>query len=328
MEAMAETINIAKMAEKLSKGIFNEFLWGRMEHTNINWSCENKEKHEVKTHPSDVVFWYDEPYSQSRTYVNCDLKSYAQGSITTSAIREAIESLAKTLSCAEVSQEFSETYIHQNVSANIHGMLFVYNHDGGYDKEFSKILDRVRNEDLDIPRGAKIVVFGPEDIFWLNNVHHEIIHLRGGAGLLPERDQCRFFYPHLVRRKNVQMDQAKAATLEMLTAPWIILSYVNQKNNGKKGFVVFMRKRGSTVDEFLYLIEYLMHYQVITDVTEVTIRILDPHPNSSANFAKAKDQYVSDYQGGEMIKKILDEIDMGKLENVRTTFCELELSRQ
>ena len=44
-----------------------------MEHTNINWPCENQEKHEVKTHPSDVVFWYEEPYSQSRTYVNCDL---------------------------------------------------------------------------------------------------------------------------------------------------------------------------------------------------------------------------------------------------------------
>ena len=58
---MAETINIAKMAEKLSKGIFTEFLWGRMEHTNINWPCENQETHEVKTHPSDVVFWYDEP---------------------------------------------------------------------------------------------------------------------------------------------------------------------------------------------------------------------------------------------------------------------------
>ena len=79
-----------------------------MEHTNINWPCENQEKHEVKTHPSDVVFWYDEPYSQSRTYVNCDLKSYAKGSITAASVREAIESLAKTLSCAEVGQEFND----------------------------------------------------------------------------------------------------------------------------------------------------------------------------------------------------------------------------
>lgn len=325
---MAETINIAKMAEKLSKGIFNEFLWGRMEHTNINWPCENEEKHEIKTHPSDVVFWYDEPYSQSRTYVNCDLKSYAKGSITAGAIREAIESLAKALTCAETSQNFSDTFIHQDVSPNIQGMLFVYNHDKEYDKDFSKILDKVKSEDLDIPKGSKIIVFGPDDIFWLNNVHHEIIHLRGGSGLLPERDFCKFFYPPLIRKKNVQPDHAKAATLEMLTAPWIILSYSHPKKNNQKGFVVFMRKRGHTVDEFLYLIEYLNHHHVIEIGHEVTIRILDPHPNSSPNFNKAKDQYIEGYEGGEEFRKLLDAIDIGKLEDVRTEFCDKELSRQ
>lgn len=324
---MAETINIAKMAEKLSKGIFNEFLWGRMEHTNINWPCENQEKHTVDTHPSDVVFWYDEPYSQSRTYVNCDLKSYAQGSITAGAIREAIESLAKTISCAEISQEFSDKFVHPSISPNILGMLFVYNHDGEYDRDFSKILDKVSSADLDLPRGSRIVVFGPQDIFWLNNVHHEIIYLRGGAGLLPARDHCKFFYPHLVRKKNVQPDHAKSATLEMLTAPWIILSYLHPETQ-KKGFVVFMKKRGNTVNEFIYLIEYLMHYQVLTGGTEVTIRLLDPDPNSSSNFVKAKHEYVSEYQGGEEINQVLDRIDMGKLEHVRTSFCELELSRQ
>ena len=71
-----------------------------------------------------------------------------------------------------------------------------------------------------------------------------------------------------------------------------------------------------------------MHYQIITGESEVTIRLLDPHLNSSANFAKAKDQYISDYQGGEDLKQILDDIDLGKLEHVRTSFCELELSRQ
>lgn len=325
---MAETINIAKMAEKLSKGIFQEFLWGRMEHTNLNWPCEDQNKHNVKTHPSDVVFWYDEPYSQSRTYVNCDLKSYAKGSITTASMREAIESLAKAIECAEKSQEFSDKYIHQDVSANIVGMLFVYNHDSEYDKDFGKILEKVKGEDLDIPKGSKIVVFGPDDIFWLNNVHHEIIHLRGGAGLLPDRSHCKFFYPHLVRKKNVQMEQAKASTLDMLTAPWIILSYTNPKNNNKKGFVVFMKKRGDTTDEFLYLLEYLMHYQVITGDSDVTIRLLDPHSNSSANFSKAKDQYISNFSGGEEIRQILDNIDIAKLEHVRTSFCEAELSRQ
>ncbi|MFD2448431.1 hypothetical protein ACFSQE_08315 [Vogesella fluminis] len=126
----------------------------------------------------------------------------------------------------------------------------------------------------------------------------------------------------------MQPDNAKAATLEMLTAPWIILSYTNPKKENRKGFVVFMRKRGHTVDEFLYLIEYLVHHHVIKSGHEVTIRILDPHPNSSPNFSKAKDQYIADYEGGEEFRQILDAIDMGKLEHIRTDFCELELSRQ
>ena len=89
-----------------------------------------------------------------------------------------------------------------------------------------------------------------------------------------------------------------------------------------------MRKRGHTVDEFLYLIEYLTHHHVIGEGHEVTIRILDPHPNSSPNFNKAKDQYIEGYQGGGEFRKLLDAIDIGKLEHVRTDFCELELSRQ
>jgi hypothetical protein len=93
---MAETINIAKMAEKLSKELFAEFLWNRMEPANLNWPCEDIERHNTHTHPSDVVFYYDEPYSQARTYVNCDLKSYAKGSITVGSIRSAMGAFKQT----------------------------------------------------------------------------------------------------------------------------------------------------------------------------------------------------------------------------------------
>lgn len=325
---MGETINISKMAEKLSKELFGEFLWQRMSHTNINWPCEKSEQHKAKTHPSDVVFYYDEPYSQARTYINCDLKSYAKGSITTASMRAAIESLAKALSCAEVSDEFRTIYIHDHVSPEICGLLFVYNHDGEYDKDFDTIIDQIKNEDLDIPPKSKIVVFGPSDIFWLNNVHHEIAYMRGSSETVPSREHCKYFYPHLVRRKNVQPENAKAATLEMLTAPWIILSYINPKKSSKQGYVVFYRKRGESVDEFLYLIDYLMHYQVLDGNNEVQIKTLDSHPSASAFFEKAKQQYAEEYYGGKEIKDILNSIEFGQMNDVRTKFSELELSRQ
>ncbi|MDP1530953.1 MAG: hypothetical protein Q8M05_16370 [Rhodoferax sp.] len=325
---MAETINIAKMAEKLSKEIFAEFLWKRMTPTNINWPCESQDAHKVKTHPSDVVFYYDEPYTQARTYINTDLKSYAKGSITVGAIRSAIESLARSLGCAETSEEFRTKFLHEHVSPDICGLLFVYNHDGEYDKDFSGLLGQIKNEKLDIPTKSKIVVFGPRDIFWLNNVHHEIAYMRGGGGILPDREHCKYFYPHLVRRKNVQLEHATAATLEMLTAPWIILSYINPKKQNRKGFVIFYRKRGESVEEFLYLIDNLMHYQVLVDETDIYIKTLDAHPNAAAFFDKAKDQYVEEYEGGSDIRDRLNTIVFAQINDVRTKFSEAELSRQ
>jgi hypothetical protein len=113
---MSETINISKMAEYLSDDIFSEFFWTKIGPTNENWPCEEPEHHKVITHPADVVFFYDEPYDLSRTYVHCDLKSYAKGSVTASAVRGAIESLAAQISCAEKSGSWQQYYDHGHVS--------------------------------------------------------------------------------------------------------------------------------------------------------------------------------------------------------------------
>lgn len=91
---MAETANIAAMAERLSNELFSEFFWKRTGPMNANWACQKQQRHEKKTHPSDVVFYYDDPYSRHRVYVNCDLKSYAKSSITAPALRGALESLS------------------------------------------------------------------------------------------------------------------------------------------------------------------------------------------------------------------------------------------
>ena len=66
--------------------------------------------HKVKTHPSDVVFFYDNPYSLSRTYVNCDLKSYASGTISKAkTYTPAIESLAKSIALRRKEPGMAET---------------------------------------------------------------------------------------------------------------------------------------------------------------------------------------------------------------------------
>lgn len=322
---MAETANIAKMAEILSQDVFAEFQWQKIGPLNQNIPCLREEQHGVKTHPTDIVFYYDEPYSPVRTYVNVDLKSYAAGSISVAIVRAALESLAKAITCAEISQVWQERYVLNTDTPEICGMLFIYNHDGEYDRRFNQILAQIKVESLDIPKNSKIVVLGPQDVFWINNVMHEIAFMRGGRGILPAREFCRFEYPHLVRKKKVQLEKARAATLEMLTAPWILLSFVDPKKSNRKGFVLFCRRSGETVEEFLYLLDYLMHYQILVSDTDVYLKFLEPSTNAAALFDKAKAQYLEEVGGAEELKGRLATIVFGQMNEVRTKFSDVEL---
>lgn len=321
---MAETQNISIMAEKLSKELFDEFLWTRVGPANVNWPCPDNSIHQMATHPSDVVFYYDEPYSQSRTYITCDLKSYAKGTINSGTLRNSIERLSAAHACADKSDDFREKFVHEHISFEICSLLFVYNHDGAYDGDFGKILDGVDPEKLEVPKNSKLVVLGPQDIHWLNNVRLDILTLRG-QGTIPPRDKCRYFYPHLVRRKNIQPEKARAAALEMLTAPWIILTYEHPDGENRKGFLVFYRRSGGTVEEFLYLIDYLMHYQVLVKGTDVRVRMLAPHTNATAHFAKAVDEYLDACHGGEEIRAQMKSMTCTTMQNVVSVFSEVEI---
>lgn len=77
---MAETANISKVAEIISSEIFPCFGWTERGPRNENWKCVDATHHKV-THPSDIVFYYLEPYENTRTYINCDLKSYSDSTI-------------------------------------------------------------------------------------------------------------------------------------------------------------------------------------------------------------------------------------------------------
>lgn len=59
----AENKNIAEQAEILASELFGEFFWNKLGPSNHDWPCEEPARHEVKTHPCDVVYYYDEPYA-------------------------------------------------------------------------------------------------------------------------------------------------------------------------------------------------------------------------------------------------------------------------
>lgn len=322
---MAETANIAKMAELLSTDLFAEFHWTRTGSMNINWQCEDANHHR-NTHPSDVVFHYDEPYVAARTYVNCDLKSYARGSITSAGMRAAVESLALSLACAEKSDEWQRLYVNTRFTPAICGLLFVYNHDGEYDRDFAGIMREINVSTLRVPKGSKLVVFGPDRIWWLDNVKNDILQMRG-RGHLPSKDKCRFFYPDLVRRKLVQHQHAKAATLEMLTSPWIMLEYLQDDGQTRHGVDVYYRGPCESEDEFTYLIDWVLHYNIVRNDAVVRIKTLASDRLASTYFERAKEHYIGNFAGNgaaEMTKR-LKVITYQQIATVKTQFSDINI---
>jgi hypothetical protein len=330
---VAETSNISKIAEILANDLFSRFLWYESGGWNQNWACvrddhvtpKKKKKKQndppkgdggfqtrrtegnphgtddneaqvqkVLTHPSDVVFYYDEPYSLTRTYINTDLKSYKKGSITARVIAAAVQNLALTLECAEVSDEWREKFVHEKKPFRIVGLLFIYNHDGEYDAGFDDLLANVNHGTLRIPTNSRIVVLGPRDIRWLDNVRYDIVSLRG-MERLPHEDHCSYVYPDLVRKKKLQLS-ARAATLEMLTGPWIILSY-RKETIDPAGYVIYFRGLGKHTEEFLYLLDHLQHYQMVKPGLRISVRAFDADPNAPALFKRAVDEYIENYEG-------------------------------
>lgn len=317
---MAETQVIARMAEKLSDGIFDEFFWRRTGPMNENWECMHQQRHGVKTHPTDAVFFYDDPYSGGRRYIQCDLKSYSKKSIEHSKIKSAIISLSKQVTCAEVSEDWQRKYLVGEYDAAISGLLFVYNHDDEYDADFDNLLRDVRSEDLDLKIGSRVFVFGPDDINWFDRVATEIAQMRGKREL-PDKEYCRYFHPQLVRKTNSLGNDARAATLEMLSSPWIVLRYENDER-GRDGVVVFHR-RPTTVDNLMYLIEYLRHYQLLEKTVDVTIKVPQEDVDATSKLQKATHEYVDKLSGensNSSIAVALRQIRLRFVPEMKTSF--------
>ncbi len=324
---MAENEHIAKQAEILASELFSEFFWEKVGPTNHDWSCEAREFHKVKTHPCDVVYYYDEPYSAQRTYVHCDLKSYAKGSIKSPAIKAALESLAMQVSCADKSIEWQDLHAHDDVNYSVCGLLFVYNHDGEYDSDFNTSLTFVANESLKLPKGKKIFVLGPKEIFWLDNIRSEVQRMRGKrVPELPGPNHCFYYHPQLVRKANLQVKKAKGATLETLTSPLIILESRDPKGGTGRGIFVFYSRAGETSAEFMYLIDILRKYELLDERTSVVIKTLNASPISSPTFQKAQQQYIEGLAGAatDLSEYVLG-IRYEPMSEIKTTYSTIDL---
>ena len=319
---MAETENISKMAERVAQSIFKELKWNQEDLLNTNSPCVHPGTHQKKTHPADVVYWYKDPYTGNKVYVLCDLKSYARGSITADSIKGAITNLALSVECAKVSDVWRSRFITGSTNVDLEGMLFIFNHDNGWDAEFPSFLGKMFDDYPQIPSGVRLYIFGPQDIWYLNNVIFDMKVLRGDSEL-PSPEDCSFLYPDLSRSKVVLDDWGCAATLECLKAPWQIIKY--RKSDSSLHLLVYYRGTGETVQEFVYLIDKLVHFQWVAMCATIRLRAPYATQNAAATFSIAIKEYASPAGGVATTTEKLKKIKLETIAQVIPNFSEIEI---
>lgn len=311
---MPETANIAQVADTVSQKIFSVFGWQRRSAQDQNWACVTP-AHKKRTHPSDVIFAYDDPFEHARTYINTDLKSYAKESITLTKVRSALKSMAMSTECANKSEEWKGLYVDPSENYKVTGMLFVYNHDGDFDNDFHSFVVDLKPSVLKLRAGYKMFVIGPKAIQHLYSIANDIVAQRGLA-LLPSTEDCSFYYPDLIRVRG-KSKFWKTATIEMLTSPWQVLKYANGgPEKTQSGYYFYYSGKGDSADEFKFLFDYLFRYQMVERPEQISIRMTELHKHAGANFETAKEQYAKDYYDLPEFKKRLDRIRLDPVATV------------
>lgn len=290
---MSETEAIAKMSEILSKDIFPFFRWNPIGGKNLNWDCVKLAEHKkekVKTHPADVVFWYNDPYTDNTIYMHTDLKSYGKKTIASKDFTSVMRSLSQQIECAEISDSWKEKYLKANSNYIIHGLLFVYNHDSDADLSLINKMSSIKASSIQMPPNKNIFILDPIDIGWLVDVGNGISNLITKSKI--EKDYC-FFYP----QKTFQGVDAfeDSATIELLKSNVIIIK--SSKQNRAQQLKVFYRGRGETTEEFQYLLDYFRHNQFL-EYKEDTIEMFfskDVDNNAANLFDKSRQDYIDRY---------------------------------
>ena len=246
---MSETGNIEELAKLVSNDIFKWFKWETCALKDTDWQCVTV-SHQKRTHPADVVFYYDDPYSGNVIYLNTDLKSYKKGSIGPTSISKALSSLSISVECANLSEDWQNKYLINDIGFDcVIGMLFIYNHDAEFDKDLIEVIDSIDFEKINIPENVKLLLLAPQKIRTLVNV---VTDMKGlvADNLLP-RTEYTFFYPDLVMAKRHGEEWSQPASVEALTSPWLIIKH-RATDDIEEGFVIYYQKSGDTVDEFVY----------------------------------------------------------------------------
>jgi hypothetical protein len=314
---LSETSNIAEIGRKVANDIFDVFGWKPVGPKDHNFDCATPREHERPTHPSDVVFWYEDPYTNQKIYLNTDLKSWKRDTFTKSKIRGDLISLCQAVECANTSPSWAALYGDNTTSYQVHGLLFLFNRDGLLETDVSRMLAEYEPDAFVLPTQKRIFVFTPQTIIYLAAVANDI-KVSCGTGDLPGLQRFKFYYPDLVDVRP-RSNERTVATAEMLGGPWQVLRYSG--NSGKTsryqvGYYVYYRGRGDSEDEYKYLIDFFFRYQLLGDDEIISLRMPFASQEAKAVFMRAKDSYAAEFFNIREFRERLERITFERIQVV------------
>ncbi|KJG12892.1 hypothetical protein [Photobacterium iliopiscarium] len=326
-----ETKNIDEMAQLISDKIFTELKWKwNSEYTDINWDCCDR-AHARKTHPTDLVFSYVDPYTELTQYIQTDLKSYKKESISTQKVGTAIKSLAMQVKCARDSTEWADYYREGETKYGLHGMLFIYNNDDRYDDDLLEKIDSNAMRDFALPRDSTLNIYSPRLIRFLMTVVENIKERRNieedesGSNvwkMIPKRNKCGFYYPD--KHNKCSSDSVKhPATNEMVTSGMLLYSYEHPIHK-KKVLNIYWDEDIISDNYFIYLFEYIFNYQMLNMFEKVYI-ITPFSGKAPVYFNTAQRLYRAQYAVTETQRDKLERIELIGMDTIKTSLFPLPI---
>lgn len=158
------------------------------------------------------------------------------------------------------------------------------------------MLKGIAKANLPVARGHTLHVLGPDQISNLfciaADLKLQVADKKAGAAY-------RFFYPDLTLWKRHTVDDARvAATIELLLSPYFIVRYPSVEDSdgttvARRGSIVYYGRAGETVQEFIYLLDALSRYQLISSHEDLRIRVFSQNKSETIknNFNQAKSTY-------------------------------------
>ncbi len=322
---MSETKQIAEMANKVSNELFEVFKWKRKLVEDHSWECVNPEQHgNKKDHPSDCVFYYQNPYDNETKYINTDLKSFKNKSITKGNINTAIHSLSYATNCAPYNPNWQRLFQPEE-SSTVLGMLFIYNHCNTYNGDFNAIMESINIEYNHLEQRSQIYVCSPYKVTELYSIASDIQKMTG-KGELPLPEEYCFFHPNEMMTKNhFDSDYNEPATIEILTSPWIIIKH-GKARKCDAGYLIYYTGEGREIDEFVYFLDALSYYQILNNKSSVRIKFTKTNAHAALNLTEAIDRYLSDLgHQKEKVEDMINSMVMGTIDKTHPQFTAVEI---